>query len=128
MRQFLSSSRTHPTNSRSIPARALFAALLAVTISYTGSRTAEALPAYAARTGLPCGQCHISPLGGGPRTTFGRAFAANGHRLPGERPRHRWSDSKSGTPEDDYGPSMMGGYGSGMMGGYGHGMMNGYDH
>jgi len=40
-------------------------------------RTAQALPIYAQRTGLPCGQCHVNPQGGGPRTAFGRAFAAN---------------------------------------------------
>ncbi len=44
-------------------------------------RQAQALPAYAAQTGLPCGRCHVSAAGGGPRTAFGKAFAANGHKL-----------------------------------------------
>ena len=46
------------------------------------SNTAQAMPAYAAQTGLPCGKCHVNPAGGGPRTAFGKAFAANGHKLP----------------------------------------------
>jgi hypothetical protein len=51
----------------------------AVTLS---SRQASALPAYAQQTGLPCGQCHVNPAGGGPNTDFGKAFAANGHKVP----------------------------------------------
>ena len=31
---------------------------------------------------LACGRCHVSPAGGGPRTAFGNAFAANGHKVP----------------------------------------------
>ena len=42
---------------------------------------AQALPAYAAQTGLPCARCHVNPAGGGPNTAFGKAFAANGHKL-----------------------------------------------
>lgn len=42
---------------------------------------AQALPAYAAQTKLPCGRCHVNPAGGGPNTAFGKAFAANGHKL-----------------------------------------------
>jgi hypothetical protein len=45
-------------------------------------RPAGALPAYAQQTGLACGRCHVSPAGGGPRTAFGNAFAANGHKVP----------------------------------------------
>jgi hypothetical protein len=44
-------------------------------------RSAQALPAYAAQTGLPCGRCHINPAGGGANTAFGKAFGANGHKL-----------------------------------------------
>ncbi len=51
----------------------------------TTSRPAVALQAYAAQTGLPCGRCHANPAGGGPRTKFGQAFAANGHKLPGKK-------------------------------------------
>jgi hypothetical protein len=42
------------------------------------------LPAYAKQTGLACGRCHVSPAGGGPNTAFGKAFAANGHKVPGK--------------------------------------------
>ncbi len=48
-------------------------------------RQAQATPAYAAQTGLPCGRCHVSPAGGGPNTAFGKAFAANGHKLPAKK-------------------------------------------
>ena len=46
---------------------------------------ANATPAYAQQTGLPCGRCHTNPAGGGPRTAFGNAFAANGHKVPGKK-------------------------------------------
>ena len=45
-------------------------------------RPAQALPKFAAQTGLPCGRCHVNPAGGGPRTAFGKAFQANGFKLP----------------------------------------------
>ena len=48
----------------------------------TTSRPAIALPAYSQQTGLPCGRCHVNAAGGGARTKFGEAFAANGHKLP----------------------------------------------
>jgi hypothetical protein len=48
-------------------------------------RQAQATPAYAAQTGLPCGRCHVNPAGGGPNTAFGKAFAANGHKLPAKK-------------------------------------------
>jgi hypothetical protein len=48
-------------------------------------KSATALPAYAASTGKACGACHTNPAGGGPRTAFGEAFAANGHKLPGKK-------------------------------------------
>jgi len=43
---------------------------------------ADALPAYATQTKLACGRCHVSPAGGGALTGFGKAFAANGHKVP----------------------------------------------
>lgn len=48
-------------------------------------KPAAALPAYAAATGKACGACHQNPAGGGPRNSFGEAFAANGHKLPGKK-------------------------------------------
>jgi hypothetical protein len=59
--------------------------LLCAALVVASSVPTQARPAYALRTGLPCGQCHINPAGGGPRTAFGKAFAANGHRVPGTR-------------------------------------------
>jgi hypothetical protein len=97
----------------------------------TPMRPAHARPIYAQETGLPCGRCHVNPNGGGPRTGFGRAFATNGHRLPGG---HRYGSRAGplygrtggnygyhGGMMGDYGPD--GGMGPGMMGGYGPGMM-----
>jgi mono/diheme cytochrome c family protein len=48
-------------------------------------KPAAALPAYAASTGKACGACHTNPAGGGPRSAYGDAFAANGHKLPGKK-------------------------------------------
>lgn len=101
-------------------------ALIASAVAATGflaPRTAQARPIYAQRTGLACGQCHINPSGGGPRTAFGRAFAANGHRLPGKSRRRARSEFGEHYPGYGHGPGMMGHYGPGM---YGHGMMGGY--
>jgi mono/diheme cytochrome c family protein len=48
-------------------------------------KPAAALPAYAASTGKACGACHTNPAGGGARTAYGEAFAANGHKVPGKK-------------------------------------------
>lgn len=62
---------------------------------FAGPEPADALPAYAQQTKLGCGRCHVSPAGGGALTTFGKTFAANGHKVPskGEKP------AKMGTSE-----------------------------
>jgi hypothetical protein len=52
------------------------------TIALIAPSPAQATPAYASQTGLPCGKCHTNPAGGGPNTAFGKAFAANGHKVP----------------------------------------------
>jgi hypothetical protein len=56
----------------------------AITVS---PRQAQATPAYAKQTGLPCGRCHVNPAGGGRETAFGKEFAAEGHKwpMPGEK-------------------------------------------
>ena len=85
--------------------------LLATTLPV---RTVRALPIYAQETRLPCGRCHVNPRGGGPRTAFGRAFAANGHRLPGGQ-----AHGYSSAPSYGYPGGTMGGGGlmnGGMMG------------
>jgi hypothetical protein len=56
--------------------------LFAATIFAVAPREAAATPAYASQTGLPCGKCHTNPAGGGPTNAFGKAFAANGHKVP----------------------------------------------
>lgn len=43
---------------------------------------ATAKPEFAAKTGFPCGQCHVSPTGGGTLKTYGEAFKANGFEVP----------------------------------------------
>jgi len=43
---------------------------------------ADALPSYAQQTKMACGRCHVSAAGGGALTGFGKAFAANGHKVP----------------------------------------------
>jgi hypothetical protein len=57
-------------------------ALIVGCAAFVVPRPADALPSYAQQTGLACGRCHVSPAGGGPRTAFGNAFAANGHKVP----------------------------------------------
>jgi hypothetical protein len=54
-------------------------------LTIAAPKRAVALPAYAASTGKACGACHQNPVGGGARTPFGDAFAANGHKLPAKK-------------------------------------------
>jgi mono/diheme cytochrome c family protein len=64
---------------------------LAVALAIGGALTiavpkpATALPAYASSTGKACGACHTNPAGGGARTAYGDAFAANGHKPPAKK-------------------------------------------
>jgi hypothetical protein len=62
---------------------------------------ADALPAYAQQTKLACGRCHVSAAGGGALTAFGKAFAANGHKVPskGAKPGKEVSESTSAPTE-----------------------------
>ena len=57
-------------------------ALIVGLAAFASPQPADALPAYAKQTGLSCGRCHVNPAGGGARTAFGNAFAANGHKVP----------------------------------------------
>ncbi len=64
-------------------AASLAAALLIASLAVIASpRHAQATPAYAAETKLPCGKCHVNPAGGGATTAFGKEFAAEGHKWP----------------------------------------------
>ena len=57
-------------------------ALIVGLAAFSAPQPAGALPAYAAQTKLACGRCHVSAAGGGALTAFGKAFAANGHKVP----------------------------------------------
>ena len=72
-----------------IPAAIFFGAggvavamLLAAATMTLSPGQAQATVKYAEQTGLPCGKCHVNPGGGGKRTAFGDAYAANGHKVP----------------------------------------------
>ena len=56
-------------------------ALIVGLAAFAVPRPAGALPAYAQQTKLACGRCHVNSAGGGERTAFGKAYAANGHKL-----------------------------------------------
>jgi len=58
------------------------ALLIGVTMAVVGTTPANAKPEFAAQTGLPCGQCHQNPAGGGKLKTFGEKFKANGNKVP----------------------------------------------
>ena len=85
-------------------------ALIVGLVAFAAPRSASALPAYAQQTGLACGRCHVNPAGGGARTAFGKAFAANGHAVPskakpGKASVHGEIESPSQPPDSDaYGP------------------------
>ena len=65
-----------------LPGFAIVAAGLVIGLGFFFSPpAADALPSYAQQTHLACGRCHVNPAGGGERTAFGKAFAANGHKL-----------------------------------------------
>jgi hypothetical protein len=59
---------------------------LAITVLVLGTialpRLADAKPEFAAQTGLPCGQCHVTQTGGGKLKPFGEAYKANGYKVP----------------------------------------------
>jgi hypothetical protein len=57
------------------------ALLVGGTFVLVAPRQAQATPAYAQKTGKPCGYCHVSPSGGGPLKAAGKKFQKNGHKL-----------------------------------------------
>jgi len=71
---------------------------------------ANATPAYASQTGRGCGSCHVSKSGGGALTSFGKAFAANGHKVPGKGGAKGKSSSAApgGTATVEAGPVASG--------------------
>jgi mono/diheme cytochrome c family protein len=78
-------------------AGALATAVVVALAAFVAPQPADALPAYAQQTKLACGRCHVSAAGGGALTAFGKAFAANGHKVPskGAKPGKSAGD---GTP------------------------------
>ena len=76
------------------------ASIVALT-AFAVPRPADALPAYASKPSLACGRCHVSAAGGGALTAFGKAFAANGHKVPskGAKPGRKAGDGTPGSPE-----------------------------
>jgi len=58
------------------------AILVSAAATVVGTTPANAKPEFAAQTGLPCGQCHQNPAGGGKLKSFGEKFKANGNKVP----------------------------------------------
>jgi hypothetical protein len=81
-------------------AGALATAVILGVAAFSAPQRADALPAYAQQTGLACGRCHVNPAGGGARTAFGNAFAANGHKVPskGTKPGKNSEGGPSSAP------------------------------
>ena len=57
------------------------AVLFGMTTALVVSTPANAKPEFAAQTGLPCGQCHSNPAGGGKLKPFGEKFKENGFKV-----------------------------------------------
>jgi hypothetical protein len=58
------------------------AAILLIAMLALSPRPATAKPEFAAKTGFPCGKCHVSKTGGGTLKPYGLAFKANGFEVP----------------------------------------------
>jgi mono/diheme cytochrome c family protein len=82
-------------------AGALATASIAALAAFSAPQPADALPAYAQQTKLACGRCHVSAAGGGALTAFGKAYVANGHKVPskGAKPAKGVSEGTSAPPE-----------------------------
>jgi hypothetical protein len=58
------------------------AVLLTALATVTIVSPAQAKPEFAAQTGMPCGNCHQNPAGGGKLKPMGEKFKANGNKMP----------------------------------------------
>jgi hypothetical protein len=76
------SARSRTKTKSAVPYLAAGVAVIIGAIIVASPKPAAATPAYATQTKLACGRCHVKPAGGEPLTDFGKAFAANGHKLP----------------------------------------------
>jgi len=81
-------------------AGALAIAFIVGVAAFSSPQRADALPAYAQQTKLACGRCHVNAAGGGALTAFGKAFAANGHKVPskGAKPGKTSGEAPSPAP------------------------------
>ena len=61
---------------------AFAASVIVGTSLFLISRPASATPKFAAATGQSCAACHVKPEGGAELTPYGKAFQANGNKLP----------------------------------------------
>jgi hypothetical protein len=59
----------------------LTAVLIAGGMALLPPGAAQAKPAYAAATGMPCTKCHTGAPGKASVNDVGKTFAANGHKL-----------------------------------------------
>jgi mono/diheme cytochrome c family protein len=57
-------------------------ALLAAATLTVAPRSAQAFPAYAQKTGITCGGCHVNAAGGGKLTAFGTKWFTGGMKVP----------------------------------------------
>ena len=79
-------------------AGALATASIVALAAFAAPRPADALPSYAQQTKLACGRCHVSAAGGGALTGFGKAFAANGHKVPSKGAKTGKTSADDATP------------------------------
>src|SRR5215831_1466762 len=98
--------REHEQSFKPVPgavywlAGATAVALIVGSIAFVTPRPAGALPAYATQTKKSCGDCHTNPAGGGALTAFGKAFAANGHKVPSEAKPGKTEEATPGKTGD----------------------------
>ncbi len=58
------------------------AMLLAATALTVAPGPAQAFPAYAQKTGMVCGVCHVNPAGGGKLSAYGIKWFTGGMKAP----------------------------------------------
>lgn len=80
-------------------ASGIMAPLLIAMTSLLIPCSATATEKYAAETGVPCAKCHQYPTGDTRLTPFGKAFVANGFKLPPTEPKPASGPSKP-SPSD----------------------------
>jgi hypothetical protein len=74
--------RSIRSTGRCLVAGIVAALLVSAAAAIVGPTPANAKPEFAAQTGMPCGQCHQNPAGGGKLKSYGEKFKANGNKVP----------------------------------------------